>query len=267
MTFRICITSTSKAKHPSETTAIQEMTVTYSTIKNHVETVNEAFSTTYIAEGWPGQAPKQEVDANFPSKQRKRKSTEGLEEEITTFDGPFYCYLWELDSESWTYKLSASNWSESVYHLKYLRADGTPSEREVRAEALTESLSEHDLETPVDLDFARSVTNTSTDQQRRCELLGNERILDDATWQLEEMLSGMSNTKVIASQILSRLDFAKITLLACTIVVGQCSSEYWSKRKQKAFRRKFNDAVNLSWSLDDVLGAWEQLLEVSQDTE
>ncbi|CZT53505.1 uncharacterized protein RSE6_15115 [Rhynchosporium secalis] len=266
MTFRICITSTSKAKHPSETTAIQEMTVTYSTIENHVETVNEAFSTTYIAEGWPGQTPKQEVDANFPSKQRKRKSTEGLEEEVTSFDGPLYCYLWELDSESWTYKLSTSNWSDSVYHLTYLRADGTPSEREVWAEALTESLSEHDLEAPVDLVFARSVFNPSTDQQRRCELLGNERILDDATWQLEEMLSGMSNIKVIASQILSRLDFVDITLLACTIVVGQCSSESRSKRKQKAFRRKFNDAVNFSWSLDDVLGAWEQLLEVSQHT-
>lgn len=77
----------------------------------------------------------------------------------------------------------------------------------------------------------------------------------------------MSNTKVIASQILSRLDFVEITLLACTIVVGQLSFESWSKKERKAFRRKFNDAVYLSWSLNDVLGAWEQLLKVSQNTD
>ncbi|XMA11521.1 hypothetical protein WAI453_004312 [Rhynchosporium graminicola] len=137
MTSRTCTTSTSKARNPPETTITQEITVTYSTIENNIETVNDTFGITHVVEGWPGQARPHAIDFGLSSKKCERETTEGLKEEVTSFNGPLYCYLWELDTESWTYKLSASNWSESVYHLTYLRADGTASECEVLAEALT----------------------------------------------------------------------------------------------------------------------------------
>ncbi len=86
------------------------------------------------------------------------------------------------------------------------------------------------------------------------------------------MLSGIGDTKIIASKILSRLDFVEITLLSCTIVVEEPffdrqKSENWTKKEKRAFRRKYNHAVRLSWILDDILGGWEQLLKVSQHIE
>ena len=71
--------------------------------------------------------------------------------------------------------------------------------------------------------------------RQRCELQANYRILDEATQQLEKMLSGIGDTKIIAAKILSRLDFVEITLLSCTIVVKEPfldrqKSENWTKR-------------------------------------
>lgn len=103
--------------------------------------------------------------------------------------------------------------------------------------------------------------------RQRCELQANYRILDEATQQLEKMLSGIGDTKIIAAKILSRLDFVEITLLSCTIVVKEPfldrqKSENWTKGEKRAFRRKYNHAVRLSWTLDDILGEWEQLLKL-----
>ncbi|KAF7911486.1 uncharacterized protein EAF01_002993 [Botrytis porri] len=78
------------------------------------------------------------------------------------------------------------------------------------------------------------------------------------------MLSGRGGTKIITSEILSRLDFVEITLLSCAIIVGQPlldrqTSKIWTKREKKAFRR--NDGVGLLSVLGEILGGWEQLLK------
>ncbi|KAL5313012.1 hypothetical protein ACEPPN_019438 [Leptodophora sp. 'Broadleaf-Isolate-01'] len=300
MTSRIW--STPGTSDPPKNTITQETTVTYSTIENNVEKVNEVSNSTHV-EGWPGWSvvrastpPKLDTDPS--SKKRKRKCTEGLEEEPMPQKLKGHLEHCLFESESWTPSLDASPWPETVYHLEYRRADGSLTERIVKAEPFVDSestdlLSEHKIEPKVNQNFAGADSTNSTKSsgtqqlrkrwsldeetsiiekslvphRRRCELQANYRILDEATQQLEKMLSGMGNTKIIASQILSRLDFMKITLLACTIVVEQPfseprTSETWSKEEQNAFRRKFNDAVYLSWCLDDVLGEWEQLLKL-----
>lgn len=297
MAGRIYTEITSGTSNPPKTTITQETIVTYSTIENNVERVNEVSNSTHV-EGWPGWSvvrastpPKLETDSS--SKKRKRKCTEGLEE------GPMpqklkghleHCFF---ESESWTPSLDARPWPETVYHLEYRRADGSLAERIVKAEPFTDLLSEHKIEAKVNQNFAGADSTNSTKSpgtqqlrkpwsldeetsiiekslvphRRRCELQANYRILDEATRQLEKMLSSTGDTKIIASKILSRLDFVEITLLSCTIVVGQPfsdrqKSENWTKEEQRAFRRKFNDAVRLSWILDDILGGWEQLLEL-----
>ncbi|KAG4427978.1 hypothetical protein IFR05_016538 [Cadophora sp. M221] len=277
MTGRIW--STPGTSNPPKTTITQETIVTYSTIEDNVERANP---------------PRVDTDSS---------STEGLEEEAIPekLKGhPKHCLL-ELDFEPWTPSLDASTWPETVYLFEYRRADGSLAERIIKeAEPFAEStglLSKHNIEAEVNQNFAGAdgtncTTNPGTqqlrikwsldeetwvimtslephpfaDEDRRYELQANYRILDEATRQLEKMLSGTGDTKIIASKILSRLDFVEITLLSCTIVVGQPfsdrqKSENWTKEEQRAFHRKVNDAVRLSWILDDILGGWEQLLE------
>ncbi|KAH6698228.1 hypothetical protein BKA61DRAFT_622464 [Leptodontidium sp. MPI-SDFR-AT-0119] len=211
---------------------------------------------------------------------------------------PKRCLL-ELDFESWTPSLDASTWPETVYHLEYRRADGSLAERIVKTEPFAgngwhqfydesrlvlqdrlagrkhsdSNAGTQQLRKQWSLDEETSIIEKSlVPHRRRCELQANYTILDEATQQLEKMLSGIGDTKIIASKILSRLDFVEITLLSCTIVVGEPfldrqKSENWTKQERRAFRRKYNHAVRLSWILDDILGRWEQLLKVRQHIE
>ncbi|XMA19877.1 hypothetical protein WAI453_012668 [Rhynchosporium graminicola] len=288
MTCRIW--STFGTSNPPKTTIIQETTVISSTIQNNVERVNEVFNSIHV-EDWPGcsvirAATPPSVEPDSSSKPRKRKCSEGLE------DGGVPQKL-----KSWTPNLDASTLPETVYHLEYRRADGSLAERIVKAEPFAESGSTNLLPKlkvkAKETDGTNRTTNPGTQQlcinwsldeetwvmmkslkphpfanaDRKCELQANYKILYEATRQLEKMLSGTDDTKIIASNILSRLDFVEITLLSCTTVVGQSFSDRqtsgnWTKEEQKAFRRKFDDAVHLSWTLNDILGGWEQLLEL-----
>ncbi|KAH9205205.1 hypothetical protein DL95DRAFT_94186 [Leptodontidium sp. 2 PMI_412] len=136
MTSRIW--STPGTSDPPKNTITQETTVTYSTIENNVEKVNEVSNSTHV-EGWPGWSvvrastpPKLDTDPS--SKKRKRKCTEGLEEEPMPQKLKGHLEHCLFKSESWTPSLDASPWPETVYHLEYRRADGSLTERIVKAE-------------------------------------------------------------------------------------------------------------------------------------
>ena len=161
----------------------------------------------------------------------------------------------ERDLESWAPSLDPDTWPETVYHFECPLVDSS--------HARPNGVGPQPLGKQWNFDREAWIIETSLgphagDQGQRHELHANYRILNEATRQLERMLSGLDNTKIVASMIMSRLDHVEKTLLSCTTVIGRCflnrqTSELWTKKEKVAFCHKFHVST-ISWSLEDILG-------------
>jgi hypothetical protein len=91
--------------------------------------------------------------------------------------------------------------------------------------------------------------------------------LEEARQQLEKMLSGIADTPIIASEILSNLDGTQRALLSSTTVLtghDWPDSEDWKDEEKSAFCHKFTRLVPGSWNKSGILDRWEKLFKVGQ---
>ncbi|KAH7364882.1 hypothetical protein BKA65DRAFT_492162 [Rhexocercosporidium sp. MPI-PUGE-AT-0058] len=94
------------------------------------------------------------------------------------------------------------------------------------------------------------------------------KIRDEATRQLEKMLSGTEYCSAIALEILAQLSHKEKVLLSCTTVVvgenfadlAECQKpENWKEEEMEDFCLKFSTFVRGRWCREDILRLWVKL--------
>ncbi|PVH70643.1 hypothetical protein DL98DRAFT_577764 [Cadophora sp. DSE1049] len=103
-------------------------------------------------------------------------------------------------------------------------------------------------------------------------ILKNDQVLVEATQQLEKILSGVGDIRIIASKILSRLSSEEMVLLSCTTTIDREDFStlsdwqrpgYWfDKKEEEAFCRKFDYIMSEVWDPRDIFDKWEAFYKV-----
>lgn len=109
------------------------------------------------------------------------------------------------------------------------------------------------------------------DEIRALKFQRNYQIFKEAHQQIEMMLLGMAEARIIALEILSRLERTEMVLLSCaTTLIGQdfsaladrLKSRDWTKEEKDDFSCKFTISIPGVWYSRDILDRWEVLAEV-----